>query len=60
MKKFDVLVKDNVSNRYYSTQVQAESKVDAVKYALDYLVILDKVEYGNMSVIDVKNVRQCL
>lgn len=58
MKKFDVLAKDNVNNRYYSTQVQAESKADAAKYALDYLVILDKVEYENMSIIDVKKVRQ--
>lgn len=60
MKKFDVLVKDNVSNRYYSTQVNAECKADAAKYALNYLVILDKVEYENMSVIDVKKVRQHL
>lgn len=60
MKKFDVLVKDNVNNRYYSTQVQAECKADVAIYALNYFVILDKVEYENMSVIDVKKVKQHL
>lgn len=58
MKKFDVLARDNISNIYYSTRVQAENKTDAARYALDYFVILDKVDYENMSIIDVKKVRQ--
>ena len=58
MKKFDVLVRDNVNDRYYSTQVQAENKANAAKYALDYLVILDIVERENMSIVDIKRVTQ--
>jgi len=58
MKKFDVLVKDCVSDKYYSTRIQAESNSDAAKFALDHLVILDKLEYENLNIIDVKRVRQ--
>lgn len=58
MKKFDVLVRDDVNDRYYSTQVQAENKENAAKYALDCLVILDKVERENMSIVDIKRVTQ--
>ena len=58
MKKFDVLVRDDVNDRYYSTQVQAENKANVVKYALDHLVILDKVERENMSIVDIKRVTQ--
>lgn len=58
MKKFDVLVKDCVSDKYYSTRIQAESNSDAAKFVLDHLVILDKLEYENLNIIDVKRVRQ--
>lgn len=58
MKKFDVLVKDCVNDKYYSTRVQAESNRDAGKYALDHLTILDKLEYENLNIVDVKRVRQ--